>query len=73
MHDALSIARGLVGQRRVTERDAYAAGYDAGRFGASDENAHFRFFATADLSRQWSEGCAHGKADASRLDRSITP
>lgn len=42
--------------------EAYRAGYDAGKNGANTVNANFRYFATKELSEEWSRGNEAGIA-----------
>jgi hypothetical protein len=38
------------------EADAYEAGYDCEKNGANEENCHYTFFATPELTAAWERG-----------------
>lgn len=58
----------MKGDARVaTAARAYAAGYNAGRYGPTASNSHFSFFATPELREEWERGKA--EATSSEVSR----
>lgn len=43
-------------ESRVTEEDAFNAGRDAGLSGVNQENTHFRYFGSVQLTAAWERG-----------------